>query len=346
MPPSGGILFMKREHNMTEPPRDDEFLALEHSRPKRKDLASQIDLSIIAFTVCSFFLIAAHLELAERLANWAHGYEHWQFDELPLTLMLLSVGLSWFGWRRWCELRLEVKARYVVEELNLRMLARNRQLAQQLIQIQEQERRHLARELHDEFGQCCVAIKVDATLITQDTHDKLSDIHTSARAIFDTADHLHDVLRSMLRRLRPAGLDDLGLVTCLQVFVDTWARRHSVICAFQAEGLFEGLDEATNITLYRAVQESLSNIAQHAHASRVSVTICRTTHSSNANGIKLNIHDNGVGMSMDTTRQGLGVLGMNERVSALGGCLSLARVPSGGTHVQVFLPMPSEITSV
>ena len=342
MPPSGGILFMQREHTMMPIPREDDIHPLEDHRPTRNSRASLIDLGIIACGVACFYTIATHLELAEQLANWAHGYEHWQFDELPLTLMLLSVGLAWFSWRRWCELRLEVNARCLVEELNLHMLSQNRQLAQQLIQLQEQERRHLARELHDEFGQCCVAIKVDATLIAQDTPDKQSPIHTSARAIFETADHLHDVLRSMLHRLRPAGLDDLGLISCLQVLVESWSRRHAVICTFNAGGKFEDLDEATNITLYRAVQESLSNIAQHAHASRASVMICRSAPSSEANCITLNIVDNGVGISKETTRQGLGVLGMNERVSALGGCLSLAMAPSGGTHVQLVLPISSE----
>jgi glucose-6-phosphate-specific signal transduction histidine kinase len=146
----------------------------------------------------------------------------------------------------------------------------------------------------------------------------------------------------MLHRLRPAGLDDLGLLSCLQVLVESWSRRHAVICTFQADGEFEGLEEATNITLYRAVQESLSNIAQHAYASRASVMICRSAPRSDNHCITLNIHDNGVGMSKGTTRQGLGVLGMNERVSALGGRLSLVTLLSGGTHVQVVLPMPIE----
>ena len=330
---------------MTAIPSDAEFSTLAENHSPRNSRATLIDLSLIACVVTSFFLMAAHLEFAEQLANWAHGYEYWQFDELPLTLLLLSVGLSWFGWRRWRELRLEMNARSLVEELNLRMLAQNRQLTQQLIQLQEQERRHLARELHDEFGQCCVAIKVDAALISQDTLDKRSPIHTSARAIFDTADHLHDVLRSMLQRLRPAGLDDLGLVSCLQVLVESWSRRHAVTCTFQADGIFEGLDEATNITLYRAVQEGLSNIAQHAHASQASVMLCRSAPSTDAPCITLNIQDNGVGMPMNPKRQGLGVLGMNERVSALGGCLSLATAPAGGTHVRVVLPMPDESTT-
>lgn len=312
------------------------------NRPPRQGRATLIDLVILACVVTSFFLVSAHLELAERLADWARDYEHWQLDELPLTLLLLSVGLSWFSWRRWRELRQEMAARRLVEEMNLHMLAKNRQLAQQLIQLQEQERRHLARELHDEFGQCCVAIKVDAALIAQDTGDKQSAIHTSACAISDTADHLHDVLRGMLHRLRPTGLDDFGLATCLQVLVDSWSQRHKVACTFTVSGALGDLNEATNITLYRSVQESLSNIAQHAHASRATITLHSSKNPSDTHHIALNIEDNGIGVSKNTTRQGLGLLGMNERVSALGGCMSLTMVPSGGTLVRVVLPITDE----
>ena len=105
----------------------------EASYPKRNGRTTLIDLSIVAGVVTSFFWIAVYVELAEQLAEWARGYEHWQVDKFPLTLMLLSIGLAWFGWRRWCELRLEVSARCLAEVLNLRMLAQNRQLAQQLI---------------------------------------------------------------------------------------------------------------------------------------------------------------------------------------------------------------------
>ena len=311
-------------------------------RPYRQNQATLIDLVIVACAVAGFFLLSAHLELAERLANWARDYEHWQLDELPLTLLLLSVGLAWFSWRRWRELRQEMMARRQVEEVNLHMLAQNRQLAQQLIQLQEQERRHLARELHDEFGQCCVAIKVDAAFIAQETHDKQSALHTSAVAISDTADHLHDVLRGMLQRLRPTGLDDFGLATCLQVLIDSWSQRHKVACTFKVSGALGSLDEATNITLYRTVQESLSNIAQHAHASVATVTLHRSNSSHDTHHIALDIEDNGVGFSKDITRQGLGVLGMHERVSALGGCMSLTMAPAGGTLVRVVLPMADD----
>jgi two-component system, NarL family, sensor histidine kinase UhpB len=327
---------------MAPNPADDGCHTRAQHWPRRNGHAAVTDLSVVAAVVSLFFTIAAHLELAERLSAWASHYEHWQLDELPLTLLVLSLGLAWFGWRRWRELRDEIATRCRVEEMNLHMLARNRQLAQQVIELQEQERRHLARELHDEIGQCCVAIKTDAALIRRDTHDTESRIDASAKAIIDTAEHMHDVLRGMLQRLRPTGLDDFGLVACLQVLVESWSQRHRFTCTFHAEGALEDLGEATNITLYRAVQESLSNVAQHAQASHASVSISRSSSpDDNANTLTLRVDDNGVGSATGDARHGLGVIGMQERVRALGGCAALMPAPTGGTRVQVVLPLPS-----
>jgi glucose-6-phosphate-specific signal transduction histidine kinase len=308
--------------------------------------AALIDLAIVAGVVVGFFSLSVNLELFERVSHWTQGYERWQVDELPLTLLLLSAGLSWFGWRRWRELAVEMRARRLVEETNLRMLAQNRQLARQLIQLQEKERRHLARELHDELGQCCVAIKVDAASIAQDTRDRLPLAFASARAIAATADHLHDVVRGMLQRLRPTGLDDLGLVACLQVLVESWSQRHGIACTFAAEGALDDFDEVTNVALYRTVQESLTNIARHAHAAQASVTIRRpAADASGSDCITLTIEDNGAGIRMDSIRNGLGVLGMSERVDALGGSLSFPAGPLGGTRIEAVLPVPIKARS-
>ncbi len=299
------------------------------------------DLAIIAGTVIAFFVLAAHLELSEKVAAWGRSYEHWQLDELPLTLLLLSAGLAWFSQRRWRELVVEVRARSAAEAAGARMLEQNRQLARQLIQLQEQERRHLARELHDELGQCCVAIKVDASSIAHDTRDRLETAYVCARAIEQTADHLQDVVRSMLRRLRPMGLDELGLAACLQGLMASWSERHGTACVLRADGVLDGLDEATNIAIYRTVQESLTNIAKHARANRVVVDIHRPAAAmSEGDCITLRIDDDGEGMSAGSTREGLGIFGMGERVHALGGRLSVAAAPSGGTRVDAVLPLP------
>jgi len=297
-------------------------------------------LLIVLSVVAGFYLLAVNLELSERIVRWMYGYEYLQLDELPLTLLLLSAALSWFGWRRWRELVMEMMARRSIEETNLRMLVQNRQLAQQLIQLQEQERRHLARELHDEIGQYCVAIKVDAASIAQDTRDRLPAAYASAAAIAETANHLHEVVRDMLHRLRPTGLDDLGLVACLKVQVESWSQRHGIPCTFTAEGALNDFEEATNIAICRTVQESLTNIARHACTRQATVVISRQSQgSTDCDSIRVAIEDNGTGISMHDTPAGYGLLGMRERLNALGGNLSITNPPAGGTRIEAVLPV-------
>ncbi len=299
-----------------------------------------IDLAIIASVALGFYWLSAHLELSENVGHWARGYENWQVDELPLTLLTLSAGFAWFGWRRWRELVFEMQARSVVGETNLRILAQNRQLARQLILLQEQERRHLARELHDELGQYCVAIKVEAASIAHDTCERLPAAHASACAISETANHLHNGVRSMLNRLRPAGLDELGLVTSLELLIEPWSRLHGIACTFAADAVFDDLDEALNITIYRTVQESLTNIARHARATQAAVTIRRSAiDTPEISSITLTIDDNGTGFRAEGVRNGFGVLGMSERVNALGGSIVFSIAPSGGARIEAVLPV-------
>jgi len=290
-----------------------------------------IDLLAVVGGVGGFFLLSGKLELAERLSQWTQGYEHWQLDEIPLTLLVLSLGLLWFGWRRWRALKSEMQVRSQME-------AQNHRLAQQLIALQESERRRIARELHDEFGQCCVAIKVDAALIARDAALHPAQAQMGAKRISDTADHLQGVLRGMLTRLRPIGLDDLGLVSSLQLLVENWEARHGIACRFQASGALDALEESCTMTLYRSVQEGLTNIAKHAQASQASVSLAQTAGNRE---ITLTVCDNGVGLQPDRVQTGLGIVGMRERVSALGGRLALSLMPTGGTQLQVLLPVRS-----
>jgi two-component system sensor histidine kinase UhpB len=303
------------------------------------------DLVVIICSVVVFFFLSIQLELAERMSHWTGIYERWQLDEIPLTLLVMSLGLVWFGWRRWRELKREMQMRSEVEATNRQTLAQNRRLAQQLIQLQESERRYIARELHDEIGQSCVAIKVDAALIAREALNKHAAIHESAQLISDAADHLHQVLRGILNRLRPTGLDDLGLVSSLQLFLENWQERHGVDCTFSSHGDFEGLDDACTITLYRSVQEGITNIARHANATLANVAIEHTTNPSGDDQITLTVRDNGVGLPSGASLPGLGILGMRERVSALGGHVSLSALASGGTQLKVLLPLPCSRTA-
>lgn len=308
--------------------------------PRPDHHRSVSDLVAIICTVVVFLVVSMQLELAERLSNWTHKHEPWQLDEIPLTLLVLSIALVWFGWRRWRELNRDMQIRRQLEARNLDALAQNRRLAQELIQLQESERRFIARELHDEFGQYCVVIKVDAALVAQESLHKEAIIHASAQRISEAADHLHQVLRSMLKRLRPTGLDDLGLIISLQLLVEGWQAQHSIACTFKSHGTFDALDEACTITLYRSVQEGLTNIAKHAQASLAEITISHGTQDARTGQIVLTVVDNGVGLQKNTGLTGLGVLGMRERVNALGGQLSLDSPATGGTQLKVVLPMP------
>jgi glucose-6-phosphate-specific signal transduction histidine kinase len=296
------------------------------------------DAGLLAAAVTIFFALAAHLDLSERLALWASGYEQWQLDEIPLTLLTLSVGLAWFAWRRWRDLDVALKAREQAEEVNLRMLAQNRLLTQRLMQTQEHERANLAREIHDEVGQCCVAIRVDAASIEEETRDRIPAAHESACAITHTAEHLHDVVRGMLQQLRPMGLDDLGLLTSLKLLIQTWERRHRIACSFDSSVLPTDLSPMVKVALYRTVQESLTNIAQHARASRVSVVVNGPLERQAAR-IQLIIEDDGTGIPQKALPRGLGIIGMRERICALGGELVIDRASWGGVRIAVVLPL-------
>lgn len=314
--------------------------------------AARRDALWLCLLSTGFFLLAAQLELSEHVARLAEGYERWQLDELPLTLLLLALGLVWFGWRRWRELRQAM-------QVGARLAAQNRELAQRLIGLQEEERRNLARELHDELAQLVGAIKLDAQGIQRQL-DRVSPnsvsqspgkdvLNINARAIVQAADQLHALTRDLLQQLRPAGLDELGLQACVQALAERWELRHGIECVFLPEGDLQGLGEALDITLYRMLQEGLNNIARHANAQRVLLRLQRQ-----ADSVQISIEDDGIGLPLrhhaaaeatEAARNaanqstGFGLIGMRERIAALGGSLQLLPGSRGGLCLRASLPL-------
>jgi signal transduction histidine kinase len=216
-------------------------------------------------------------------------------------------------------------------------LTENRMLSQKYLLVQEEERRNLAREMHDELGQCLNAIKLDAVAIRNAARDRLPEIETSVNAIVDISDHVYDVVRGIVQRLRPAALDALGLGDALGELVRQWRRRNpGVECALETEGELSGLGELLNITVYRIVQECLTNVARHSGATRVRVAF----NSMDQQEVSVAVSDNGRGMDLHAKRTGLGLVGLRERVEALKGRLELISAPSGGMHLVVRLPVP------
>lgn len=199
-------------------------------------------------------------------------------------------------------------------------------------EAQEQERRHLARELHDEFGQSITAIKA---LAASDTKKGISS--RVGADIIRLCDRLLGVLRGVMRQLHPVILDQLGLTAALQLMVDEWNEvDDEVFCNLSIKGEFSQLDDARKIALYRLVQECLTNTRKHANASLVTVTL-RVDH--RAGEIYLDYCDNGAGFDHRHTPFGYGMRGLRERVELLHGRLVFDSSPGDGFELECWLPL-------
>jgi two-component system sensor histidine kinase UhpB len=300
------------------------------------------DLFVVAAVTLVTFIVSSLLELNERLIAFTRPFEAYQIDELPTTFAAMIMVLAWFSWRR---------SRQSIEQANLRLAAQrelaealteNRRLSQRYLQIQEEERRFLARELHDELGQSLNAIKVDAVNIRAAVSD-LPEVSQSAQAIIDVSSKVYEVVRGLLRHLRPVALDELGLASAVEHSVDEWRRRHKGMdCVLSIDGEFEGLDEDVNITAYRFVQECLTNVARHAQAQCVEVSLRHRNEGTDSSRLEMFVDDNGRGVDPALPRTGLGLIGLRERVEALGGVFEIAGTPGSGTRVSAAIPLSAK----
>ena len=314
-------------------------------------MTAKKDFAIVIAAVLLFFVLAGKIELAERVTRWMGGYEHWQLDETPLTLLCLAVGLAWFAFRRVDEAQREMLERVRAQGQINELLAHNRELAQRLILTQEKERRALARELHDEVGQHCTAIRAEASYLghalpqmemqlkarfqVQPQAD--AGVAACVQRITQASEALNILVRNMLHRLRPVALDSLGLAAALQELCENWEAQHGVACGFVPRDLPPDLDDSTCITLFRLVQEALTNVARHSGADQVRIDLHPTA---DGQSLALAVQDNGRGIALpsDGTR-GCGLIGMRERVAGLGGQIHMQNAPAGGLRIEVKLPL-------
>jgi len=216
-------------------------------------------------------------------------------------------------------------------------LRETRLLAQHMADAQEGERRHLARELHDELGQCLTAIKTDAVLIRNRTEETEPKVFTSAQAIIDVASHIYDVVHNMITRLRPSPLDDLGLIPTLEESISAWQQRQEDInFTLSLSGELNNLNEAMNMTIFRIVQESITNAVRHAAASEIAVTVKNEDEL-----LIVDIKDDGKGMEVQDFHSDVdfGLLGMRERAHSLGGEFKLTSALGEGVSIHITLPL-------
>jgi two-component system sensor histidine kinase UhpB len=294
------------------------------------------DVAVVVLTTLASYGLASFFELSERVQRWALPHEHWQADELPFSLTVLAGGLAWYALRRARDARAQLALRERAEAQARELLTHNRELARQLIAVQESERLALARELHDELGQGCAAVRAETALIrlcgAADRAATLASVERADRA----AQQLYQSVRGMLRRLRPANLDELGLVDALQELCEAWEERSGVPCIFHHEALPRELGDAVDIALYRVTQEALTNVMRHARASAVHVKLGRSAQGE----LQLSVEDDGRGMDLAVATRGLGLLGATERAAALGGELEVRASPGAGVQLVLRVPMP------
>lgn len=227
----------------------------------------------------------------------------------------------------------------------------NRDLVNELIQIQDSERKEIARDLHDEAGPCLFSIRAAAASLQEALTENSPD-HERLRElglIVDRAcEALQSLFRGLLGRLRPKGLTELGLEAALKSLFLSWSLGHpEVDLQLVVPHDLSSLDEATAFTAYRVIQESVTNIFRHARATsaRVSASFgwnslrdAREDEAEDVPTLTLLIEDNGIGIA-EEHRSGMGLLGMRERVQALGGAMKVERRAGGGTRVTVSIPI-------
>jgi len=218
--------------------------------------------------------------------------------------------------------------RVVAREQELERLSISR------VEAQEEERRRIAKEIHDGIGQMLTAIKFNLEIL-EDSVASSGDARERINEMKSLLDGLMREAREMSYTLMPSVLDDFGLAPALQMFCEQFRKKHAIVTTFQNHGLTSRLNRLLEVSLYRIVQEALANVLRHAAADTVTVQIIKR-----ADRIRLIIEDNGKGMpSSSLDGHGLGFVSMRERASQFGGTLRVDSSPGEGTVVSVDVPI-------
>jgi two-component system sensor histidine kinase UhpB len=211
----------------------------------------------------------------------------------------------------------------------------NNALTLHSLQIQEDERRRLAQELHDELGQSLTAIKVMAVTAQKPNADRQT-IHAS---IVSVCEHLFQVVRGMMKSLHPLMLTELGLKASLEELVASWAFRNPEIrFALQCPEVLDELDASISIQLFRVVQECITNTVRHAGANTLSIDLCWDA-SASGEMVRLSVRDDGVGCDPARLNSGFGLKGIKARVKSLGGTVEFESAEPHGMALSISIPV-------
>jgi signal transduction histidine kinase len=214
-----------------------------------------------------------------------------------------------------------------------------RQLSRQLLSVQEEERKMISRELHDQIAQTLTGINVRLASLKNESTLNNKGLQKKITSTQRLVEKSVDIVHRFARELRPTVLDDLGLIPALHAFMKTFTTRTGVRASLTAFAAVEQLDTAKRTVLFRVAQEALTNVARHAQASRVEVRIQKLHHC-----VCMRIKDDGKSFDVERLLHSkgngrLGLLGMRERLEMVGGNLVVESSPGKGTAVQAQLPL-------
>jgi len=233
----------------------------------------------------------------------------------------------------------------VLLEKSDRLQEQLRRLSRQVISTQEDERRKISRELHDVIAATLTGINVRLAALKKEAAANTRGLDRSIDRTQRLVEKSVNIVHQFARELRPAVLDDLGLIPALHSFVKSFATRTGVRASMTAFGGVEQFDTARRTVFFRVAQEALTNVARHAKASRVEVNILKLKSAA-----RMEIKDNGRAFQVESKLQAreprrLGLLGMRERVEMVGGTFCVESAPGQGTTVRVdipFIPVPKD----
>ena len=225
-------------------------------------------------------------------------------------------------------------AKTLMEKMRL-----ERKYLSQIIETQENERRRISRELHDEIGQALYGIKFNLEMIDKDLPQATPLVRGRLGEAKSLSSQTLAAMRQLSLDLRPTMLDDLGLIPTLRWYIQNFSNRLNISSNFETMGFEEKLPPQIETAFYRIVQEALNNIAKHAQADRVEISLVRRD-----SRILASLQDNGKGFDLDrvlhpeSPERGFGIIGMQERVSLLGGEIDIQSRPGFGTLIHIEIP--------
>jgi two-component system sensor histidine kinase UhpB len=268
----------------------------------------------------------------------AKGLERIQRGDLAFRLPTLpghEAGVIGAAFNRMAQaVEDKVQAERIAHEAQTRLEERQ-EMARIVEQKVEEERRLIAHELHDEFGQSVTAIRSLAHAIAAQGGLRDPATGEAAKLISDEAARLYDNMHGLIPRLTPLSLDTLGLATTLDNLVKDWQRRYPTIALSLRQNFSSDLGPSVTLAIYRVVQEGLINALRHAHATRVDTVV-----ESDGNAIVVTVTDDGVGLPSDWSRPGhFGLRGLAERVEHLGGKFTVNNNASRGVQLKAEIPL-------